>query len=97
MTHNTYLQEAPKDVKVGVTTFADTAGVDLPPTKHRPQVQRVVDGLMARGETSLYAAVMAAAKELGGDGDRSMVLLSDGADTMSEQPKRDLASATEAV
>lgn len=92
-----YLDEAPNDVKIGVTTFADTAGVDLAPTTDRAKVQRVVDGLRARGETSLYAAVSAAAKELGADGDRSMVLLSDGADTMSEQPKKDLAATTKAV
>lgn len=92
-----YLTEAPKDVRIGVTTFADTAGVDLAPTTNRAKVRRVVDGLRARGETSLYAAVSAAAKQLGTEGDRSMVLLSDGADTMSEDPEAGLAAATRAV
>lgn len=78
-----YLQEVPPDVRVGVVTFADTAGVDLPPTTDRAAVQRVVDGLEARGDTSLYAAVQSAVKTLGSDGDRSIVLLSDGADTIS--------------
>ena len=92
-----YLKEAPSDVQIGVVTFADTAGIDLKPTKDRAAVQRVVDGLAARGDTSLYAAVLAAASALGADGDRSMLLLSDGADTMSKDRKADLAKATAAV
>ncbi|WP_338748796.1 type II secretion system F family protein [Janibacter alittae] len=92
-----YLDAVPTDVKVGVATFANTAGVDLKPSHDRAQVQRVVDGLVARGETSLYAAVLAAAKALGDEGDRSMVLLSDGADTVSAKPKADLKKATAAV
>ncbi|WEV76990.1 type II secretion system F family protein [Janibacter cremeus] len=92
-----YLAEVPKDVKVGVATFANTAGVDLRPSADRQQVRRIVNGLAARGETSLYAGVLAAAKALGNDGDRSMVLLSDGADTVSTRPKIDLVKATKAV
>lgn len=86
-----YLKEVPSDVRVGVVTFADTAGVDLKPTLDRSAVQRVVNGLVARGDTSLYAAVQAAAAALGVQGDRSIVLLSDGADTMSNDPKDALA------
>ena len=92
-----YLKEAPEDVKIGVVTFADTAGVDLKPTQDRAQAQRVVDGLVARGDTSLYAAILASASALGNDGDRSIMLLSDGADTMSKNRKADLTKATAAV
>lgn len=91
----TYLAEAPADVKIGVVTFADTAGVDLAPTTDRAAVQRVVDGLEARGDTSLHAAVLAAAKELRVKGDRSLVLLSDGADTVSTNAAGDQKSATQ--
>lgn len=76
-----FLGSAPADVMVGVTSFADTAGVDLAPTRDRAAVQRVVDGLASRGNTSLYAAVEAATSALGTRGDRSILLLSDGADT----------------
>lgn len=93
----TYLAEAPDDVRVGVATFADTAGVDLAPTTDRTKAQRVVDGLAARGDTSLYAGVTAAAKSLGSSGDRSMVLLSDGADTISKARTTDRKRATTAV
>lgn len=92
-----YLEEAPADVRVGVTTFADTAGVDLAPTTDRAKVRRVVDGLASRGDTSLYAGVSVAAKALGRDGDRSMVLLSDGADTISAARTADRTKATKAV
>lgn len=93
----TYLAEAPDDVRVGVATFADTAGVDLAPTTDRAKAQRVVDGLASRGDTSLYAGVTAAAKALGASGDRSMVLLSDGADTISTAKAADRTRATRAL
>ena len=93
----TYLAEAPDDVRVGVATFADTAGVDLTPTTDRAKAQRVVDGLASRGDTSLYAGVTAAAKALGASGDRSMVLLSDGADTISTAKAADRKRATQAL
>lgn len=79
----TYLANAPADVLVGVVSFANTAGVDLAPTKDRKAVQAVVNGLASRGDTSLYAGVASAISALGTRGDRSIVLLSDGADTMN--------------
>ncbi|WP_404391258.1 type II secretion system F family protein [Humibacillus xanthopallidus] len=79
-----YLQNVPADVRVGVTTFATTAGVDLAPTLDRAAVQRVVNGLAARGDTSLYAGMRSAITSLGPKGDRSIVLLSDGADTIAD-------------
>ena len=88
-----YLRDAPADVQVGVATFADTAGVDLAPTLDRAAVQRVVDGLVSRGDTSLYAGVQNAITSLGTVGDRSIVLLSDGADTIAA----DKAAARSAV
>ncbi|MFJ6133054.1 type II secretion system F family protein [Janibacter terrae] len=92
-----YLAEAPKDVRVGVATFADTAGVDQAPTADRGRVQRVVDGLVSYGDTSLYAGVIAAAKAIGDEGDRSIVLLSDGADTISKARTSDRKKATKAL
>ena len=87
-----YLKEAPNDVLVGVVTFADTAGTDLKPTRDRGAVQRVVNGLLPGGDTSLYAAVREATSALATEGDRSMVLLSDGADTVSKDRQGDLAA-----
>ncbi len=79
-----FLSAVPKDVKVGVVSFADTAGVDLAPTLDRSRVQRVVNGLKARGETSLYQAVQKSVAALGSTGERSIMLLSDGEDTVAD-------------
>jgi tight adherence protein B len=87
-----YLRTVPADVKVGVASFANTAGVDLPPTLDRAAALRVVDGLDSRGDTSLYEGVQDAVTALGTTGDRSIVLLSDGADTMAKDPARALAN-----
>ncbi|TQM64549.1 tight adherence protein B [Humibacillus xanthopallidus] len=87
----TYLNTVPKDVLVGVVSFANTAGVDQAPTLDRRAVQDVVDGLVSNGDTALYAAMMAAVKALGPTGDRSIVLLSDGADTLA--PNKNAARA----
>ena len=92
-----YLHDVPSDVLVGVATFADTAGVDLGPTSDRAAAQQVVDGLISRGDTSLYAGVQSALGALGAEGDRSMVLLSDGADTMAENKAASRQSVTTAL
>lgn len=80
-----FLAAVPDDVKVGVVSFAKTAGVDVRPTVDRRRVQRVVDGLKAGGETSLYEAVQVSVAALGTVGERSIVLLSDGEDTVADK------------
>jgi tight adherence protein B len=89
----TYLKTVPADVKVGVASFANTAGVDLAPTLDRSAAQRVINGLDSRGDTSLYAGMQSAAAVLAGSGDRSIVLLSDGADTMAADKAQALKDA----
>ena len=74
----TFLKDAPADVAVGLVSFAGTAGVDVPPTKDRGRVQKAVNSLRSRGETTLYDGVAVAASALSGYGERSIVLLSDG-------------------
>ncbi|HWC22247.1 MAG TPA: type II secretion system F family protein [Flexivirga sp.] len=92
-----YLNEVPSDVKVGVLRFSSTSKLVLKPTTNRAAVQRAVDGLRADGNTALYAAVKQATKTLGTTGDRGIVLLSDGADTQSKNPGKDLAADTAAL
>ena len=57
----TFLKDAPADVAVGLVSFAGTAGVDVPPTKDRGRVQKAVNSLRSRGETTLYDGVAVAA------------------------------------
>lgn len=87
-----FLKDVPKDVSVGLVSFAVTAGVDVPPTKDRVRVQKAVNALRSRGETTLYDGVALAAAGLAGYDDRSLVLLSDGGDTRSTKATK--ASAT---
>jgi tight adherence protein B len=83
-----FLADAPEDVAVGLVSFAGTAGVDVPPTLDRARVQRAVNGLKSQGETSLYDALAVAAPALARFDDRSLILLSDGGDTVSHKATR---------
>jgi tight adherence protein B len=78
-----FLDEVPKDVKVGVVSFASTAGIDVAPTTDHAKVSKAVGSLVAKGETALYQAVQIAAGGLGTEGERSIILLSDGGDTIA--------------
>ncbi len=79
-----FLAAVPKDVKVGMVSFASTAGIDVPPTTDHKKVSKEVASLRSKGETALYQAVQVAVKGLGTDGERSIILLSDGGDTVAE-------------
>ena len=90
-----FLAAVPKDVRVGVVSFASTSGVDVQPTTDRAAVQRAVDALRSRGETALYAGVQDAVKALGTVGERSIVLLSDGGDTVEAQKAGEAGEASQ--
>lgn len=91
-----FVAQAPKDVKVGVVSFGNTAGAEIAPTLDRPAVQKVVDALRADGETALFEGVRQAVTTLGTVGDRSIVLLSDGKNTIGDR-QTGLASAVAAL
>lgn len=78
-----FLSSVPTDVQVGLVTFADVATVAVPPTLDRSVITATVNGLTAAGETALHDGVTLAAQQLGSSGVRSLILLSDGADTSS--------------
>ncbi|MGL5931020.1 MAG: vWA domain-containing protein, partial [Dermatophilaceae bacterium] len=88
----TYLAAVPDDVAVGVVSFADGVQVRLRPTADHAAVQRIVDGLRSDGETALFGGVRSAVGLLQGKGDRSIVLLGDGVNTV---PKAPAAAAAE--
>jgi tight adherence protein B len=79
-----FLQSVPKDVKVGVVSFADQPELNVPPTTDHGAVQAAVDGLTPSGDTALYDGLGMAIDTLGGAGDRTILLLSDGKDTNSK-------------
>jgi tight adherence protein B len=87
------LADAPKDVAIGLVSFAGTAGVDVRPTMDRKRIQAAVNALKSRGETSLYDAIALSAPALATYDDRSLVLLSDGGDTVSRKATRAQATS----
>ena len=80
-----FVDAVPADVEVGLVTFADTAVVKVPPTKDRGALRGAINALQPAGETSLYDGVLLGLNQLGITGTRSMLVLSDGADTRSRQ------------
>ncbi len=82
-----FLVTVPKDVKVGVVSFGNTAGPEIAPTIDRAKVQAAVDALKADGETAMFDGVIKAVDMLGTAGDRSIVLLSDGKNTIGDRTK----------
>lgn len=78
-----FLGTVPGDVQVGVVAFSQGARVVVPLTTDRAAVTRGVATLTADGETALYDGVSLAVSRLGTQGDRNLLILSDGADTSS--------------
>jgi tight adherence protein B len=90
-----FLDTVPDEVKVGVVSFADTSGVDVEPTTDHAKVSRAVSALRSDGETALYSAIQDAVAALGTEGERSIVLLSDGGDTVAKKEGGTAAAASQ--
>ncbi len=81
-----FLDEAPKELRVGAVAFSDTAAVLQPPTTDHEQVRAALGGLVADGGTATGDGLEAALRALEPTaGDRrppaAVVLLSDGKQT----------------
>lgn len=76
-----YLDTVPGDVKVGIVTFASQVTEALFPTTDRAAAREVVAGLALTKQTRLYEGVQRAVAMAGTQGQRSVLVLSDGADT----------------
>ena len=77
---NAFLSGVPKDVYVGIVTFADAAKVALAPTQDHAKVKQVINGLAAtNGNTALFDAVVAANGGLDPKAIANQLLLTDGA------------------
>lgn len=79
----TFLRESPSDLKVGLAAFSDTPTVLVAPTTDRQPVLKALTTLKAHGETALYDALGQTAQALGSQGSRTIIVLSDGGDTVS--------------
>ncbi|MEP9365613.1 type II secretion system F family protein [Nocardioides sp. CN2-186] len=87
-----FLDLVPDDVYVGVVAFSSTVSQPLAPSLDRATARSVIAGLQLSHGTRLYDGVSAALDLAGTDGQRSLLILSDGADT-TDTPLEDVADA----
>lgn len=78
-----YLAAVPADVRVGLVTFSAVPTAVAVPSIDRAPVRRAVAGMRAAGDTSLYDAVLLAARLVAGADERRVLVLSDGEDSAS--------------
>ena len=76
-----FLDAVPDDVYVGIVSFAGDVAEPLAPSLDRDQARQVISDLALSRRTRLYEGVLAGVQMAGTDGQRSLVVLSDGADT----------------
>jgi tight adherence protein B len=89
---NAFLDTVPADVYVGVVTFAGGVKVAQAPTLDRQASKDVVNGLTLSLGTHLYDGVRQAVASTGTEGQRNVLVLSDGRDT-SGSPESAVTSA----
>ena len=92
-----YLSAVPADVEVGLIAFSGSPRVVAVPTTDRAAVAAALPRLTAGGGTSLYDAVLRARTVLGEEGQRRVVVLSDGEDSASTASLGQAASAVTAA
>jgi tight adherence protein B len=73
-----FLDTVPKNVRVGLVTFADPATVLSPPTSDLAGIRTKIRALKADGDTAMFEAVQKATQQLRGVTSGSILLLTDG-------------------
>lgn len=76
-----FLTAAPEDVYIGIVTFAGSVEVAQTPSLDRDASAAVIDRLELSQQTRLYDGLLQAVDTAGGEGSRSLLVLSDGRDT----------------
>jgi tight adherence protein B len=87
-----FLAVVPTDVSVGLVTFSDTAQLVVAPTADRKAVTSALAQMVPAGNTRLYDGIVVGLQALGSQGERALIVLSDGKDTASDAT---LAAVTE--
>lgn len=87
-----FVDQAPADVRIGLTTFASAAEVVEPATTDRDVLRADIQALDLTQRTELYAGIRTALGALPDDSPGSVLVLSDGKDT-SGDPVRDTITA----
>ncbi len=76
-----YLDAVPEDVLVGLVAFADEVETLQEPTPDHDRLREAIDDLELSPKTRLYDGVVEALETAGSDGQRRLLVLSDGKDT----------------
>ena len=88
------LSTLPDTVPVSIVSFSDTATVQSPFTTDRDATRAAVNGLIAAGQTALFDGVQLSLAQLGIQGGTSaLVVLADGADSVSSATLDDTVTA----
>ena len=80
----TFLTQMPESVQVGVVTFADKPTLVQPIASDRAAAQSALEGLTTSGGTALYDGVVTSAEAFDNNGQRNIIVLSDGGNTTGE-------------
>lgn len=91
---DSFLESAPEDVQIGLVTFAGSVQQTIEPTTDHQSVVDALDQVQLAPGTKLYDAVAAGADLAGTEGARSLLVLSDGADTGSASTIDDVSTLT---
>ncbi|WP_457185369.1 type II secretion system F family protein [Nocardioides sp. P5_E3] len=88
-----FLTAAPADVQIGLVTFAGAVQQTISPTTDHQSIVDELAGVELKPGTKMYDAVAAGAELAGDEGARSLLVLSDGADTGSTTAIDELTTA----
>jgi len=95
-----FLDRVPDQLQVGVVAYSDAPHTVLRPTQERDEVRAALDGLRAEGATATGDALTSALRTLGERDDdappAAVVLLSDGANTVGQDPVEAASAARDA-
>ena len=91
---DSFLIAAPKDVRVGLVTFAGSIQTTIDATTDHQAITDALEEIRLQPGTKLYDAVATGAELAGDDGARSLLVLSDGADTGSASTIDELSTVT---
>jgi len=92
----TYLDAVPANVTVGIVTFDNDVVVRQPPSLDRDALRAVINGLTLQHNTALYEGVKTALATTGTDGQRQVLVLSDGKDN-TDAPLQPVIDAIKAA
>ena len=87
-----FLAAVPDDVYVGIVTFDADVETALPPSQDRAAAQSVIDDIQLAQQTRLNDGVIQAVDVAGTEGQRDVLVISDGRDT-SKTPESAVTKA----